>query len=149
MIRYYFISAAEQILVKHASWYTENPAITLLVHLLPHHGAIHEDFLKTWEQIDLAVINSKDESKFVYDLMRNTSDTVNGWIGLHRRADKKFYWLDGRTAERNYEKWHSGEPNNFGGVEYSGYLLGGNHGGTWNDGICLSSSRVALCQWPI
>ena len=41
---------SEQILVKQASWYTENPAISLLMHLLPQHGAIHGDFVKIWEQ---------------------------------------------------------------------------------------------------
>ena len=79
---------------------------------------------------DLAVVKSMDENQFVYDLPRNTSDARAGWIGLLRRADKKFYWVDNRTAEVNYEKWHSGEPNNFRGVEDCGYLPGGNHGGT-------------------
>ena len=41
---------SEQILVQQASWYTENRAITLLVHLLPQHGTTHGDFAKIWEQ---------------------------------------------------------------------------------------------------
>ena len=53
------------------------------------------------------------------------------------------------TMQAGTPQKHSGEPNNFGGVEDCGYLLGGNHGGTWNDGTYLSSSRVALWQWPI
>ena len=89
---------------------------------------------------DLAVIKSKAENQFVYDLLRNTRDARAGLIGLLRRADKKFYWVDNRTAEGNYEKWHSGEPNYFRGVEDCGYLPGGS---------CLSSNCVALCQWPI
>ena len=40
----------EQKPVGQASWYTENPAIKLPVHLLPHYGAIHGDFAKIWEQ---------------------------------------------------------------------------------------------------
>ena len=76
------------------------------------------------------MVKSMDENQFVYDLPRNTSDARAGWIGLLLRADKEFYWVDNRTAEVNYEKWHSGEPNNFRGVEDCGCLLGGNHGGT-------------------
>ena len=44
----YFIS--EQILVQQASWYTENPATTLLIHLLLQHGTNHGYFAKFWEQ---------------------------------------------------------------------------------------------------
>ena len=47
------------------------------------------------------MIKSKFENQFVYELLRNTSDAGAGWIGLHRRADKKFYWLDNRTKEVN------------------------------------------------
>ena len=47
------------------------------------------------------MIKSKFENQFVYDLLRNTSDAGAGWIGLHRRADKKFYCLDNRTKEVN------------------------------------------------
>lgn len=65
---------------------------------------------------DLAVIKSMDENQFLYDLLKNTSNVRAVEIGLLRRADKKFYWIDNRTGEVSYEKWHSGEPNNFGGV---------------------------------
>ena len=47
-LHYYLIS--EQTLVQEASWYTENPATTLLMHLLPQHGTNHGDFAKIWEQ---------------------------------------------------------------------------------------------------
>ena len=40
----YLIS--EQILVQQTSWYTENHAITLLIHLLPQHGTNHGGFAK-------------------------------------------------------------------------------------------------------
>ena len=68
---------------------------------------------------DLAVIKSMDENQFLYDLLRNTRDARAGWIGLLRRADKKFYWIDNCTKEVSYEKWHSSKPNNFGGVKDS------------------------------
>ena len=47
-LHYYLIS--EQILVQQASWYTENPATTLLIHLLPQHGTNHGHSAKIWEQ---------------------------------------------------------------------------------------------------
>lgn len=37
-------------LVRQASWYMENGAITWLVNLLPQHGQIRGNFVKTWEQ---------------------------------------------------------------------------------------------------
>ena len=62
---------------------------------------------------DLTIIKSKDENKFVYDLLSNASRARDGWIALYRRkADNKFYWLDGRTAEGNYQKWNQGDPSN-------------------------------------
>ena len=59
------------------------------------------------------MIKSEDENQFVYALLRNTRRAHDGWIGLYRRkADNKFYWLDGRTAEGNCQKWNQGEPSN-------------------------------------
>ena len=97
---------------------------------------------------DLAVIKSEDENRFVYDLLRNTVGARDGWIGLHRKADNKFYWLDDRPAEGNFQKWNDGEPNDSGGVEDCGHLIGG-YNGTWNDQSCSSAGHVAICQWPI
>ena len=47
-LHYYLIS--EQILVQQASSYTENPATTLLIHLLPQHGTNHGYYANIWEQ---------------------------------------------------------------------------------------------------
>ena len=49
LILYYDLNS-EQILAQQASWYTENPATTLLLHLLPQHGANHAYFARIWEQ---------------------------------------------------------------------------------------------------
>ncbi|XP_067047236.1 C-type lectin domain family 4 member E-like isoform X1 [Acropora muricata] len=95
---------------------------------------------------DLAVIKSEDENRFVYDLLRNTVGARYAWIGLHRKADNKFYWLDDRPANGGYQKWKAGEPNNHGGVEGCGHLL---VNGKWNDISCSHSIPVAICQWPI
>ncbi|XP_067028314.1 C-type lectin domain family 4 member E-like [Acropora muricata] len=102
---------------------------------------------------DLAVIKSEDENQFVYDLLRNTSRAHDGWIGLYRRkTDKKFYWLDGRTAEGNFQKWNDGELSN-GATEDFGRILGDSNEekkkGNWNDTPRSSTMTLAICQWPI
>ena len=45
------------------------------------------------------VVTKSKENQFVYNLLRNTSGVRDGWIGLYRKADNKFYWLDGRPAK--------------------------------------------------
>ena len=99
------------------------------------------------------MIKSKDVNQFAYDLLRNTSRAHDGWIGLYRKkADKKFYWLDGRTAEGNFQKWNDGEPSN-GATEDFGRILGGSNEekkkGNWNDTPRSSTMPLAICQWPI
>ena len=92
------------------------------------------------------MIKSEDENRFVYDLLRNTVGARYAWIGLHRKADNEFYWLDDRPANRSYQKWNDGEPNDQGDVEDCGHLL---VNGKWNDISCSKSIAVAICQWPI
>ena len=98
------------------------------------------------------MIKSEEENQFVYDLLTNTSDARDGWIGLCRKADNKSYWLDGRLEEGNYQKWNDSKPSN-GVTEDCGRIIGGNYGnkekGKWNDTPCSRSSPVAICHWPI
>ena len=98
---------------------------------------------------DLVVIKSEDENRFVYDLLSNTSSTRSGWIGLYRKAHKKFYWLDDRPEEGNYQKWNDGEPS--GDKEDCVELLGSNvitGKGKWNDIPCSNTGLVSICQRP-
>ena len=100
---------------------------------------------------DLVVIKSEDENQFVYDLLKNASGANNGWIGLYRKANKKFYWLDDRPVEGNYQKWYPGEPNDSGGNEDCGELIGSNSfsgKGKWNDNSCSNTGPVSICQRP-
>ena len=95
------------------------------------------------------MIKSEDENQFVVDLLRNTSGNHIGWMGLYRnKADDKFYWLDDRPAEGNYQKWDDGEPNNFQGTENCVFVIG-DSAGKWNDVHCLNTKGLAICQWPI
>ena len=102
---------------------------------------------------DLAVIKSENENQFIYDLLRNTSGSRNGWIGLYRKANNKFYWLDDRPEEGNYQKWNHGEPSNGGGIEDCVNLVRNNYQalkkGQWNDIDCSNKGPVAICQCPI
>ena len=91
------------------------------------------------------MIKSEDENQFVYNLLKNTSGARNGWIGLYRKANKKFYWLDDRPEEGNYQKWRDGEPSNYRGNEDCVELLGK---GEWNDIACSYNSPVSICQRP-
>ena len=95
------------------------------------------------------MIKSKDENQFVYNLLKNTSGVRDGWIGLYRKADNKFYWLDGRPAKGHFQKWNDGEPSDSGGNEDCVNLYGGNFDGKWNDQVCSYTGNAAICQWPI
>ncbi|XP_044185196.1 perlucin-like protein [Acropora millepora] len=103
---------------------------------------------------DLAKITSKDENQFVYNLTGNQVHTTNfgAWLGLHRKADNKFYWTDD-TLVAGYNKWAPGEPNNP-STERCGHLYGKSHsnGQHWNDIPCkltgnyIAKAPVILCQ---
>ncbi|XP_067030250.1 perlucin-like protein [Acropora muricata] len=103
---------------------------------------------------DLAKITSKDENQFVYNLTGNQVHTTNfgAWLGLHRKADNKFYWTD-NTLVAGYNKWAPGEPNNP-STERCGHLYGKSHsnGQHWNDIRCkitgsyVVHAPVILCQ---
>ena len=94
---------------------------------------------------DLAKITSKDENQFVYKLT-----SLGVWLGLHRKADTKFYWTDG-TLLAGYNNWSAGEPNNP-SSEKCAQLHDKSSGawGKWNDLSCKvrgnDAAPVILCQ---
>ena len=98
---------------------------------------------------DLAVIKSKDENQFVYDLLRNISDNRNGWIGLYRKDDNKFYWVDDRPEVGNYRNWARYEPSDHQKGEKCVIFGVDDKKGTWNDVWCYIARFVAVCQRPI
>ncbi|XP_044185198.1 lactose-binding lectin l-2-like [Acropora millepora] len=103
---------------------------------------------------DLAKITSEDENQFVYNLTGNQTYTParGAWLGLHRKADDKFYWTDG-TLLAGYNKWAPGEPNKP-STERCGHLYGKSHSRRqhWNDNSCtftdsyIAQAPVILCQ---
>ena len=101
---------------------------------------------------DLAKITSAAENQFIYDLLiKQKKTTAHGaWLGLHRKADKKFYWADGTPLTGN-TAWNTGEPNNQ--REECAHMYGlGSAKGKWNDLHCtrnkaeISHAPVVLCQ---
>lgn len=100
---------------------------------------------------DLAVIKSADENKFIFDLVKKqkTVTTYGVWLGLYRKADNKFYWVDGTPEAGQYSAWAKGEPNSF--YEKCAHMYGAtSRQGTWNDKECNMSyssiNPVVLCQ---
>ena len=90
---------------------------------------------------DLVVIKSSVEDQFVSSL----TSGGGGWIGLRRKADNSFYWLDDRPAQGNYQNWASGEPNDNGGIEDCAEIFEGGNG-KWNDLSCSGTKTTLLCQ---
>ena len=100
---------------------------------------------------DLAIIRSEDENTFIRDLVvkQQTAQSWGAWIGLHRKTDTKFYWIDDTPLEGQYSAWASGEPN---------YLhdkcvhTASHKQGKWNDNKCnlpeadQSKAPVVICQ---
>ena len=68
----------------------------------------------------------------------NTSDARSEWIRLNRNDDRKFYCVDDRPGEGNYQKWNDGEPNNVGGTEDCVYV-------SLRRQPCLNPHSVAIC----
>ena len=103
---------------------------------------------------DLVKITCNDENQFVYNLTNNQVYTtgVGAWLGLHRKADNKFYWTDG-TLLAGYNKWATGEPNNP-STEKCAHLYGKSNSrrGMWNDVQCkftgndIATAPVILCK---
>ena len=86
---------------------------------------------------DLAIIRSDHENQFIFNLVKRTSGLpVWGvWIGLRRKSDGNFEWVDGTPVK--YSSWNSGEPNNMGGREDCVVMFSaGRAGGKWNDSPC-------------
>ena len=102
---------------------------------------------------DLAKITSASEDQFVFDLVTKQKKVTNlgVWIGLHRKADNKFYWADD-TLLAGYSNWYPGEPNTI--AEKCAHIVGaGSRKGKWNDSYCTRQSDshakeapVVLCQ---
>ena len=102
---------------------------------------------------DLAIIRSADENNFISDLVikQQKVQELGAWIGLERRSDNVFYWIDDTPLTGRYAAWANNEPNqDFEKCVQTFTDLP--RGGKWNDNVCdlsqsnMSRAPVVLCQ---
>ena len=92
-------------------------------------------------------------SYFIFDLVRKQKTVTDweAWVGLYRKADNKFYWINDTPLLGQYSGWASGEPNGL--HEKCGHMYGtGPRQGKWNDisfaidAKYLRHAPVVLCK---
>ena len=106
---------------------------------------------------DLVVISSAGENQFIENLTKDrlTDSTVGAWIGLQRKSNSLFYWIDGTPLQDQYTNWWPGEPNNAKGNEDAVYMS--IDGGKWSDDPCNLNGYswwnnrdvLTVCESPI
>ena len=102
---------------------------------------------------DLAKITSASENQFIFDLVTKQKKIIGSvWLGLHRKANNKFYWADD-TLLAGYSNWNIFEPNNAGQGEKCTHMIAtGSAKSKWNDVPCIrddskaKNAPVVLCQ---
>lgn len=59
------------------------------------------------------IIKSADENDFIFRLIISQPNgrDLSAWIGLSRKMDDKFYWMDGTPLAGRFSAWAQGEPN--------------------------------------
>ena len=102
---------------------------------------------------DLPIIRSQDENNYILELLKKqeTVQLEGAWIGLYRKADNTFYWIDDTLVTGQFSAWGNGEPNTFHEkcvhIYASWFAVG-----KWNDLECSlpqaekSKAPVILCQ---
>ena len=83
-------------------------------------------------------------------MKQKTLQLGGAWIGLYRKADDAFYWIDDTPVKGQFSAWQNGEPNDVQKkcVIYSMWYSSGK----WNDAKCSlpdaekNIAPVILCQ---
>lgn len=102
---------------------------------------------------DLAIVRSAAENNFIFDLIKKQKTITNWgvWLGLVRKADTKFYWIDDTPMANGYTAWLTGKPDSVSQKCAHMYGTGGG-AGKWDDVYCenspsyFTSSPVILCK---
>ena len=80
-------------------------------------------------------------------MQKQTDKALGAWIGLYRKADNVFYWIDDTPLAGKYSAWASGQPDSFheNCVHMYNVL---DKLGKWNDLTCSVNypAPVVLCQ---
>ena len=98
-------------------------------------------------------ITTAAENQFIFNLiLKQVKVTSNGaWLGLHRKADTKFYWTDD-TLLSGYSAWDIGQPDHPSSEKCGHMIASGPGKGKWNDAQCkwnklhITHAPVILCQ---
>lgn len=70
------------------------------------------------------------------------------WVGLNDlAAEGRWRWLDGSAATDGEIRWHTGQPNSYGGNQDCANLWGSWSGYRMDDGTC-SGALSAICEIP-
>ena len=93
----------------------------------------------------LATINSEEEDKVVYAIMK-VSGYDSAFFGLCDTSDGSGSWINGEIS--TYRNWASGEPNGQDGIEDKGMYYVKYPNGKWNDGS-PAESYAYLCEWDL
>ena len=81
----------------------------------------------------LAVITSKEEDDFCYNLTKDVYGILSCYFGLSdANTEGVWEWVNGEVFE--YQNWQEGEPNNQGGRENYGMYYHRFGSSKWNDG---------------
>ena len=104
---------------------------------------------------DLAIIRSQDENNFIIDILNKQQriQDLGAWIGLYRKADNMFYWIDDTPLAGQYSTWANGKPDSQDEKCANIFMTGSRRKyGKWNDLTCnlpeasKSKSPVVLCK---
>lgn len=101
------------------------------------------------ESVDshLAVISSQSQNDELYQYVQGCG-FQSAYFGLTNTSGS-WAWVTGQPVD--YLNWHSGEPNNEGGVENYGMFYWKYSDGTWNDGDfgnqTVGGGTAFICQW--
>ena len=78
--------------------------------------------------------------------------TKGAWIGLYRKADDAFYWIDDTPVTGHFSAWQNGEPNDVQKKCVHVHSMWYSSLGKWNDAKCSLPDAekiiapVILCQ---
>ncbi|XP_013788979.1 macrophage mannose receptor 1-like isoform X2 [Limulus polyphemus] len=88
----------------------------------------------------LASIHSMEEQRFIFHLIKNTTNLPDIWIGLNALGyDEGFEWSDSTPVA--FLHWAGGEPNNWNGQEKCANVFALEYfPGMWNDKNCNSKT---------